>query len=135
MDPFAALADPVRRGLLRALAAGPARVVDLARVALPRIEAPTLAVLSRQDHRVAPADGAAAVARVGALAARRPPTELAWLDGCGHVIAVDRERARVFALTEAWLTRWVPVPGRAGATAHSSADPPRAARRRAATPT
>jgi DNA-binding transcriptional ArsR family regulator len=30
VDPFAALADPVRRGLLRALAAGPARVVDLA---------------------------------------------------------------------------------------------------------
>ena len=30
MDPFTALADPVRRGLLRALAAGPARVVDLA---------------------------------------------------------------------------------------------------------
>lgn len=32
MDPFAALADPVRRGLLRALAAGPSRVVDLAAV-------------------------------------------------------------------------------------------------------
>lgn len=30
MDPFTALADPVRRQLLRALAAGPARVVDLA---------------------------------------------------------------------------------------------------------
>ena len=30
MDPFAALADPVRRDLLRALRAGPARVVDLA---------------------------------------------------------------------------------------------------------
>ena len=30
MDPFAAIADPVRRALLRALAAGPARVVDLA---------------------------------------------------------------------------------------------------------
>jgi DNA-binding transcriptional ArsR family regulator len=30
VDPFAALADPVRRELLRALAAGPARVVDLA---------------------------------------------------------------------------------------------------------
>ena len=30
VDPFAALADPVRRDLLRALAAGPARVVDLA---------------------------------------------------------------------------------------------------------
>ena len=30
MDPFTALADPVRRELLRALRAGPARVVDLA---------------------------------------------------------------------------------------------------------
>ena len=30
MDPFAALADPVRRQLLLALRAGPARVVDLA---------------------------------------------------------------------------------------------------------
>jgi len=30
MDAFAALADPVRRALLRALASGPARVVDLA---------------------------------------------------------------------------------------------------------
>lgn len=30
MDVFAALADPVRRDLLRRLAAGPARVVDLA---------------------------------------------------------------------------------------------------------
>lgn len=30
MDPFAALADPVRRSLLRALASGPRRVVDLA---------------------------------------------------------------------------------------------------------
>ena len=30
MDPFAALADPVRRELLRTLARGPARVADLA---------------------------------------------------------------------------------------------------------
>ncbi|MFE6699015.1 ArsR/SmtB family transcription factor [Streptomyces sp. NPDC057718] len=30
MDPFIALADPVRRDLLRALVSGPARVVDLA---------------------------------------------------------------------------------------------------------
>ena len=30
MDPFPALADPVRRELLRTLASGPARVVDLA---------------------------------------------------------------------------------------------------------
>jgi DNA-binding transcriptional ArsR family regulator len=32
MDPFAAIADPVRRDLLRQLASGPARVVDLAAV-------------------------------------------------------------------------------------------------------
>ncbi len=32
VDPFSALADPVRRELLRALVAGPARVVDLAAV-------------------------------------------------------------------------------------------------------
>lgn len=30
MDPFEGIADPLRRGLLRQLAAGPARVVDLA---------------------------------------------------------------------------------------------------------
>lgn len=30
MDPFIALADPIRRDLLRTLASGPARVVDLA---------------------------------------------------------------------------------------------------------
>ncbi len=30
VDPFAALADPVRRALLRSLVGGPARVVDLA---------------------------------------------------------------------------------------------------------
>ena len=30
MDPFAAIADPVRRSLLRAIRSAPARVVDLA---------------------------------------------------------------------------------------------------------
>ena len=40
MDPFAALADPVRRDLLLAMSAGPARVVDLAerhRISRPAI--------------------------------------------------------------------------------------------------
>jgi carboxylesterase len=96
----------VTPGLLRELA----RVVDLARVALPRIDAPTLAVLSRRDHRVAPESGAAAVARIGTRSPRRPPTELVWLHASGHVIAVDRERARVFALTRAWLDRWMGQP-------------------------
>lgn len=94
-----------------------ARVVDLARRALPRVEAPTLAVLSRQDNRVAAADGLAAFARVGERAAAPPPKRLAWLEQSGHVIAADRERARVFVLTEAWLRRW-------GAPAGENARPP-----------
>jgi len=83
-----------------------ARVVDLARRALPRVDAPTLAVLSRLDHRVPPATGTAAFARLGACAARPIVKELVWLDECGHVIAADRERAHVFALAEGWLRRW-----------------------------
>jgi carboxylesterase len=86
-----------------------ARVVDLARRALPHVDAPTLAVLSRLDHRVAPADGAAAFARVGAGVEARGGgpvvKELVWLEASGHVVAADRERARVFALAEAWLAR------------------------------
>jgi esterase/lipase len=83
-----------------------ARVVALARAALPRVDAPTLAVLSRRDHRVAPADGAAAFARVGAAAARPVVKRLVWLEASGHVVAADRERTRVFALAEEWLGRW-----------------------------
>ncbi len=86
-----------------------ARTVDLARIALPRVEAPTLAVLSRLDHRVAPAAGAAAFARLGAAARRPIEKELAWLDASGHVVAADRQRARVFALAEAWLRRHDPA--------------------------
>jgi carboxylesterase len=107
-----------------------ARIVDLARRALPRIAAPTLAVLSRLDNRVAPADGAAAFARVGA-AARRPPVKaLVWLGASGHVIAADRERARVFALAEAWLARHGGArrPGRAVRPAARDAAPAGAAR-------
>jgi pimeloyl-ACP methyl ester carboxylesterase len=57
-----------------------ARVVDLARRALPHVDAPTLAVLSRLDHRVAPADGAAAFARVGAGSRRGGRRSRRW---CG----------------------------------------------------
>jgi esterase/lipase len=97
-----------------------ARTVDLARRALPRIAAPTLAVLSRLDHRVAPADGAAAFARIGCGVGRPVTKELVWLGASGHVVAVDRERARVFALAEAWLARHgaaAPDPGLAHAVA------------------
>lgn len=119
-----------------------ARVVDLARRALPRVQAPTLAVLSRQDHRVAAADGLAAFARVGALAAAPLPKVLAWLEQSGHVIAADRERARVFALTEAWLRRWGaadgPADGAVPSVAATTADPrparPRALGRRGVAP-
>jgi hypothetical protein len=64
-------------------------------------------VLSRLDHRVAPADGAAAFARLGAAVGAPAVKELVWLEASGHVVAADRERARVFALAEAWLARHV----------------------------
>jgi carboxylesterase len=75
-------------------------VVLRARRALGAIAAPTLVVQSRGDNRT-PAD--AAEAAFAAIGAREK--SLVWLEGCGHVVSVDRERERVVALTAAWLAR------------------------------
>lgn len=90
----------VTPALVRELAA----VARQARAALGRVRAPTLSILSRQDNRVDPRAAAGALARLGAA-----ERELVWLEGCGHVIAVDHERERVFALTRGWLERHMPV--------------------------
>ena len=87
----------VTPGLVRELV----RVVDGARAALPHVAAPTRVVQSALDHRIAPADATAAFARLGA--ATGAVTRLDWLEGCGHVVAVERERERVFARTGEWL--------------------------------
>lgn len=82
--------------LLRELA----RVADRARAALPRVTAPTRLVQSRLDNRIAPAAARSAFAALGA--ARK---DIVWLDGCGHVITVDREKERVYALVTEWIER------------------------------
>jgi DNA-binding transcriptional ArsR family regulator len=94
VDPFAALADPVRRDLLRALAHGPARVVDLAaahpisRPAISKhlrllIEAGLVSVEDRgreRHHRLEPA-GLAPVARLLDELRVSPPFTDATFDG------------------------------------------------------
>jgi carboxylesterase len=74
------------------------RVVERANATLPALRAPTLVVHSRDDHRIAARLAERAFARI-ATSVRR----LVWLEDCGHLLTVDRERDRVFALTLDWL--------------------------------
>jgi carboxylesterase len=73
-------------------------LADGARAALPRVKAPTLIVQSREDNRVAPA---VAQAAYDALTAQ--PKRLVWVEGCGHIITVDRCRAEVLSQLCEWL--------------------------------
>jgi carboxylesterase len=99
--------DPVARGAARALpstsgrALGAlARLVTQARAALLAVQAPVRYLQSREDHRIP------AAAAAGAFAALAAPTkELVWLEGCGHVLAVDHHRAAVATATVEWLAR------------------------------
>jgi carboxylesterase len=85
--------------LLRELAL----VVDRAHAALPGVRAPTRVLLSRRDNRVGAEAAARAAERLGCAV-----RDVAWLEQSGHVIAVDRERARVFAATRQWLASHAP---------------------------
>ena len=89
------------------------RVADAAWDALPRVRVPTRVVLSTHDHRVSVAAGRAVVGRLGAA-----EQDAIWLEESGHVVAVDRERARVFAAAREWLGRHAtrPAPAQAGAS-------------------
>jgi carboxylesterase len=73
-------------------------LADRSRASLGRVAAPTLLVQSREDNRLAPAVAERAHAALGARERR-----LVWLEGCGHVLTVDRERERVIALACEWL--------------------------------
>lgn len=91
-----------------------ASIADRARQALPQIEAPTLVIMSRDDNRVDAAAVERALADLGAHEQR-----VVWLQGSGHVITVDHERARVLEEIQAWLDRWTAEP-RANAAAETS---------------
>ena len=62
-------------------------VVDRATGALPRVQAPTLVVQSRRDHRIAPDACRRAVARLGSRRRR-----LVWVEDGGHVCGCVCER-------------------------------------------
>lgn len=95
MDPFAALADPVRRDLLRRLAAGPARVIDLAAeypISRPAVSKHLrllteagLAIaedLGRERHyRAVPAGLSAVRTLLDELTSAQPPVAERMLDG------------------------------------------------------
>jgi DNA-binding transcriptional ArsR family regulator len=111
MDVFAALADPVRRSLLRSLRSGPARVVDLAAdrpISRPAVskhlrllsEAGLVSATThgRERHYAMVPDGLAAVAELVSELAGRPagpglaPNALDALDT--EVRRTSRERRR-----------------------------------------
>jgi carboxylesterase len=76
-----------------------ARVVKRARLAAPRVSAPTLVVQSRQDNRI-PADAAQRAFALFTTNERR----MLWTEGNGHIISVDYGRQAVFAAVTDWLT-------------------------------
>lgn len=103
----ASIHDPVARAASRGYGvAAPrllgelARVVDRAVAALPRVTAPTRVVQSRQDNRISVAAAERAFATLGAA-----EKELVWIDGCGHVITVDRAKEHVYDLVASWIDR------------------------------
>ena len=100
-DPNAA-AEALGHGILtpQALRAM-AEVVKAAHKALPRVQAPTLIIQSREDNRIAPEVAERGFARLGAQVKR-----FVWTKGAGHVISVDYGRERVFELTARWIERY-----------------------------
>jgi carboxylesterase len=80
------------------------RVADRARAAAPAVRAPVRIVHGRRDYRVP----AALAATHPALFAAAAAVELHWIDDTGHVLTVDRQRARVWALVGEWLAAHVP---------------------------
>lgn len=73
-------------------------VVNSATAALPRVQAPTLVIQSREDNRITAESAERAFAALGSSEKR-----FVWTDGAGHVISVDFGYQRVFDLTADWL--------------------------------
>lgn len=74
-------------------------VADRARAVAATVRAPVRIVHGRTDYRVP----AALAATHPALFAAAGAVELHWIDDTGHVVTVDRQRARVWALVAEWL--------------------------------
>ncbi|MDQ6888031.1 MAG: alpha/beta fold hydrolase [Gemmatimonadota bacterium] len=74
------------------------RIAAAGRASLPSLRMPTLLIQSREDNRI---DASVAEEAFSAIGAREK--QLEWLDGCGHVITVDRGRDRVLQMVAEWL--------------------------------
>ena len=81
-------------GALRALYATVQRAV----AALPRVNAPTLVIQSREDNRIDIEDAERAFARLGAREKR-----LEWTTGAAHIITVDYGREHVIDMLASWM--------------------------------
>ncbi|MBB2893366.1 metalloregulator ArsR/SmtB family transcription factor [Flexivirga oryzae] len=115
MDAFEALADPIRRGLLQRLAAGPARVVDLAAehsISRPAVskhlrllteaDLVTATTHGRERHYAITADGLEPVRHyLAGLRAGAPPIPERALDALDlEVRRTTRERENTTATTK-----------------------------------
>jgi carboxylesterase len=74
------------------------RMARMGSDALPEITAPTLVIQSREDNRIGVEGGEVAYSRLGS-----ETRQMLWLEGCGHVITVDRCREHVIEATAEWL--------------------------------
>jgi carboxylesterase len=84
------------------------RVARRAEAALPAVRAPVLYMQSVEDNRVRAVDAERNFQRLGSAA-----REQRWIEGAGHVIAVDYCRDEVARATIAWIVRWAGVPSEA----------------------
>lgn len=94
-----------------------ARVVRLARKALPEVKAPTLIIQSREDPRIAPDVAEFALEALGTR-----EKKLIWTEGAGHIITVDFGRERVFSEVETWLLTHAGRGAAAAGTAKAAAE-------------
>jgi len=70
------------------------------RLALPRVQVPTLLVHSRDDGGVAPHNAEQIYAALGTA-----DKELLWVQDCGHVITREPQRERVFEAAAGFIER------------------------------
>lgn len=86
---------------------------DLATSALPLVRAPTLLIVGSQDHEVLELNRMAR-SRIGAK------TELASIDGAGHLFEEPGTLTQVAELSRSWFSRYLQQPLRRSARVSSS---------------
>ena len=81
------------------------KVARRAEAVLPDVRSPVLYLQSVEDNRVRAVDAKRNFDRLGS-----ETRELRWIEGAGHIIAVDYCRDEVARRTIDWIVRWAGVP-------------------------